>query len=246
MGLDSNMDHDMPLRGQQSAGRAVLILWAMLGVGSGCCDAPTAPCLPWVEIGETYEIELVEHFILKNESEASEFFPYEGHLSPETSCGPGFDLQVGDTIQLRASSHADDFPYGGCQRCLFTAGKFSSSEIVWDSGNRTVQGIQFGPPQFYQRSYGATRNGCSGEFQLGVAPLNLGFSDTPEQPVASNFMLFRYFIPDPGQACTSIGGTRRLCWDDWVVRIQDSDGRMISKDIAAPIDAGLLDGALEP
>jgi hypothetical protein len=221
---------------------------------SSCCDSPR--CLSWVTIGETYEIELVQHYNGRHKDAYHEPAPFERFPASETSCGEKFDLELGKKISFAMEGWQDrPADSWACEDCVSARGSFVVAGVTEAWGG--FGGHAYGGLDAFQMKHVGVGVGCYGSYWIGISAKYPKFLTEAGEYVATDLMLFRQFAIDEGSTCLAGSLPSPVCWDSWAVRIRDSRGRLITKDVPAPadasvplagdagaVDAGLADGAM--
>lgn len=183
----------------------------------------TKPCLGWVQLDETYTVELVQHLEL-----------IDVYSSTLDSCGEGLDLRVGGSVRLSDLKKNENLQDDQCDSSCYYVDAQPSIE-----GARIVR--KEGPLQGWDRLQAGGEAelsaACRGSFALSVMEVPPYLNDA-RVGIASDHILLRVFrTADPG-ACFAGGEvpaqTDGKCWDVWAVRIRDSSGRLVTKDLALP------------
>jgi hypothetical protein len=217
---------------------------AIAAIASGCCEEPTRPCLPWAVQGETYSVELVQHF----ETHTDDFeqpLPYERYRLPEHTCGDGLDIGVGSTLQMRAAEKVTEDDRQACVGgCYYLRADAKIDGVVRNAGSGASRGV--GPYDFSDQFEAMIGGACTGVYTIGIATVEPSFIAEADQPALTDHVLFRELIgvrPDIA-ACDAPGSElakEGSCWDTWFVRIRDASGKLITKDLEAA-EAGGGDG----
>ena len=212
------------------------ILGTLLGLAlAGCCEPPTEPCLPWIDPGETYSVELVQH--LEFAVPDMPIDPIDGYRGAERSCGQGLDVEVGHQIDVKSL----DIDRETSQRC-------STNCVEWEAEIRPPGVTRVGSDR--RKQLGSTSpalaeiyhadlgNGCTGVYWIGIVSVSETYlGPSAPQYVATDHALFREFVPDEIEPCLRPGSAITMdgwCWDSWAVRITNSDGELITQDIPPP------------
>lgn len=225
-----------------------------LGVWPSCvCEEAEEPCLDWVELGDTYTVELVQRidFGLLNAGSIR---------GPDPSCGVGFDLSVGDTIKVKATTKRT-YQQSGCGPDCYEVNasvEIPGVEIADTKGRQSPQiiGNQF----FRQEGHATLGGGCHGDYQIGIESIDSVPKDPtpPSGFVATDHLLYRGFLAYALDPCVVDGSVLPdlarggVCSDAWAVRIRDVSGRVVTRDFKMPppqaLDASMtpLDASMTP
>jgi hypothetical protein len=220
------------------AQRVVFATFAALLTGA-CCEAPKTPCLSWLEDGETYRVELVQHFDADESVFGSGVAPYDRYSHPERTCGRGLDLDVGSVMRVTAEEKVHGDGRRGCS-CNYRRAGVEIEGVVRTAN--VPQGRSIGPYDFSDQ-FGATIGGdCDVSYTIGIARVEESFLAASDQHVATDHILYRKLVIDDVEACAAEGSQAaetRVCWDNWAVRVWDSTGTLITTDgPASDPDAG--------
>lgn len=205
--------------------------------GSCCSDEPTVPCTTWLREGETYRAELVGHFDIENDDDPDLEYPYPGYQRHEETCGDALDLDVGSIVSLTAREktkrNQPESCDGGCFHRRATAQ--IAGVVVERDEPRLPHPV--GSEEFYARFVASIGDQCRVVYDVGLARIEPIFIQESSQPIPTDYMLFRSVIvaPDFDGACRAFVAMseRNLCWDSWFVRVRDSTGELISRDLAS-------------
>jgi hypothetical protein len=208
--------------------------------------------LPWAELGETYEIELVQHFDDRFDDDPNMPDVYERYSSHEQTCGQGFDLEPGDAVKMVAARLQDIHNIPECPKCAYIRTTASVSGV---SRTYSIEGsfwFDMGDPIFADIFQAKIGDNCQGLYWIGIMPVSPYFIKYSEEYVATDHMLFREFIEEETEPCRRLGSEISAkiggCWDSWAVRIRNSSGNLLTRDLPRPdgsvavtSDAGLSD-----
>lgn len=209
---------------------------AALVLGS-CCDDTTQPCTPWLREGETYRVELVSHFEVQNDNDPDLEVPYTGYEIDEETCGDALDLAVGSVVSMTAHegtkrNQPEKCVGGGCFHRRATAQV--DGVLVENDEPRLPHPV--GSEEFYSRFVGSINGDCRITYDIGIAKIEQRYIERTEQPVPTDYMLFRSVVVDPAsaEACRPFvaSSSRNICWDSWYVHIRDAEDNLISTDLA--------------
>jgi hypothetical protein len=223
-----------------SSGARVVTLVLVAWLTGSCCEEPTKPCMPWAVEGETYTIEVRERFDNRYDGDPYTPLPY-GRYPTERPCGDSLDLAPGSMLSLRPTNRVD-----GDGRTACTGGcYYLDAEVEIDGVVRTndlPDGRHVGNHELSTRFGANIRENCSAGYTIGIAQVAEHFIQESDQGVSTGHMLYREIVgelPD----CVTPGSEIEIegrCWDTWAVRIWDSKGNLITKDLPprAAIDGG--------
>jgi hypothetical protein len=224
------MPHDAAM--QELVGYVLLACAA-----SACCDDATA-CLSFVHDGDTYSVELMQHYEATPEDDAKALYPYDNYRAADRSCGAGLDLDVGSVVRMKAIGSRGSQRSTACECHNETA--HADVQGV-EERSRTQFALSPGAYYFADQQQVAIGHDCKGFYSIGIMPVHRDFIEHSNQWVASDFMLFRSLGSDDLQACIAPGTpvpSEHLCWDSWAVRIRDPQGQAVSSDL--PVKPGQL------
>lgn len=212
--------------------------------GCGICEPPSGPCIPWVEVGATYEVELVQHFDSRFDDDPNQPSPFIGYARNERSCGEGLDLHVGVKLRITADNRVDEPTTAGCMTCYQITATTTIDGMIRMS---TIDGdltYALGDPRFADMFQAEIDGDCHGRYWIGIMPVSTYFLENSKEYVATDHMLFREFTlesdftTEEAEACRRPGSTISAdwgrCWDSWAVRVRDSSGRLLTKDQPQP------------
>jgi hypothetical protein len=233
------MGRAMPLLTRLRAGSCALVVAFGLLCAQACCEELKEPCLPWLKARETYRIELVQRFEYIGEP-----VPYGKFRTLDRPCGQQFDLDVGSTIHMSVGEkvRGDGLqPCGGCyyRRALTEIPGIDRVRDIPD-GVRQIGNFDF------SEQFAAVVGECSVTYTIGITAVSPRFIAESGQFVATDHMLYRELIMGDPEACTAAGlevNETRQCWDSWAVRVWDSEGVLITKDLPPPMQS---DSGIEP
>jgi hypothetical protein len=219
------------------------VLGVFLGLlcAQACCEDLKEPCLPWLEAGETYRVELVQHF--EYIEHPNPFYdqpvPYELFRTPDRSCGQQFDLDVGTVIHMGVGEKVRGDGRQACGGCYYRG---AITEI--DGVERTLDiqdgGRGIGDYRFSEQ-FRAVLGGCEVTYTIGIAAVMPRFIAEGGQFVATDHMLYRELVMGDLEACAAAGlevNENHRCWDSWAVRVWDSEGTLMTKDLPPPMQGG--------
>lgn len=237
----------MTMRREQNALCGLAAVLAVLCVGS-CCEEPTEPCLPWVAEGETYRVELVQRFESLYDDDPYHPQPYSGYRTHSRPCGRGLDLDEGSVVHVTAEEKIRGLVESKCVGgCYYRRASFDVENVVLTvddvAGTRSV-----GNDDFSDR-FGAKIGGdCDATYTIGISALRVPFVES-NQYIATDHVLYRGLIVGDLDACDAEGSQAaelHECWDSWAVRIWDSRGNLISRDLPPKLsDAGTGDASTD-
>jgi hypothetical protein len=199
-------------------------LVASLAACAGC--QRDEPCLAWIDIGQTYTVEVIEWFDPRDERNDAESSPYSAFARGAPGCEDelGDEIAVGDELMFEAVKTVRD----ESARCRPVAAQVNvPGEVLSD------EETQQGRPG---RRFGRTAvvlldSGCEGEYTIGIAQVLDEYGEERPEVAESNYMLVRRFeemSADP--ACSAGALARGQCTDSWFVRIRDESGALVSRD----------------
>jgi hypothetical protein len=219
-----------------------LFFSALSLLAPACCEVK-GPCIPWAKVGETYQMELVQHF----ENPQGTTGPVAYYTSQERTCGMGLDLDVGSAIQMKAmKSNGVDWESCACNDFEAKAGV---SHLRWM--NHATFGRSIGTSYFLDQGRVVIGSGCTGIYTIGIDPVPPAFIHTPDGQIATDYILFRTLsVTGDVGPCLALGSElarskAQTCGDAWAVRIRDSSGHILTRDLPTavgkilPKDAGL-------
>lgn len=195
----------------------------------GCRHACDNPCLNWVELGDTYEVELVQYL----ENPGGTGVPARSSHDP---CGDLLDLAVGDTFSVLAEKR--DAPW--CRDDCFNVNLRASipGVSITELGPQ-AHGLGFLFMESEVR-IGAT---CTGSYEVNLTPIPPYFLENSGEYFSTDYVLFREFVADDVSGCADLEERltppQRTCWDAWAVTIKDSSGEFITEEFPPPEDAGM-------
>jgi hypothetical protein len=221
---------------------------AIAYVAASCCEEPKKPCLQWLVGGETYRVELVEHFDSVNDEDFYKPPPYSGYRFGERGCGVGLDLSDGATLAITAAERTSDGLEPSCtDGCYDRRAEVTVPSVVKTGPSSGV--VDIAAPYFRDQFEATMQGECPVRYTIGLMPVFPPFIESMQQPVVSDHMLFRKILPLDVARCSQtepFGQTPGACWDSWTVRIFDESGRMVSKDVppaSVVVDAGAEAGS---
>jgi hypothetical protein len=229
-----------------------LFFSALSLLAPACCEVK-GPCIPWAKVGETYQVELVQRLVNAHPGDPNSLDPFAGYRSADYTCGRGLDLDVGFVIQMRAARSRD---VGETCSCSDLEARASVSMIQWTERGSVGQWV--GTPEFLDQGHVVIGDSCKGVYSIGVSPVSSAFIQRSDEWIATDYVLFRTLsIPGDIESCLVQGSAlsaapaNHSCWDAWAVRVKDSAGHVLTRDIArtaakvypkdadSAIDAGL-------
>ena len=195
----------------------------VVGILCGCPPSNPGQCLEWVDVGETYDVELVRRL--------------DGNLWPlphpefRASAGPcleGLGLAAGDVLSFEAIDTYYDEQYS----CFDVRAGVDIPGVTPVGGASTAAR----PLDFSMNVSAVVNETCGAQYHVGLVPVSEGYLSRPGR-IPSDHMLIRTVIT--AGRCEldgeTIGSTE--CQDYWAVRIRDADGRLVSRDIE--VEGGL-------
>ena len=216
------------MRASLFAATASVVLAAMT---QACepCEEPDRPCIEWVELGETYQVELVQHF------DPNSYPPGFGATPTGfRSCGADLDVWTGDTVALTAAERRV-LHRSGCPICYSVRAMTNFAAIE----EADLLEFWLGQSEFFSQGIAEVREDCVGRYTLGVARVTDESQASGRS--ATDYVFFRGFDGVQQPAClvdeTAVAAGHSGCWDAWAVRIRDS-GRLITRDLGPAPDAG--------
>jgi hypothetical protein len=223
-------------------------VFLLLNGCSGC--EPKEPCIPWAKIGETYQVEIVQHYEIGSDyGRDPGLFPYGHYSVNEQSCGQGFDIDIGDTVQMTATGPQDRRNLPEWAQCVYIKVDASVEGVFRASSFRDF-GYSLGDALFADMFHAVIGKGCSGSYWIGIMPVSPYYLRHSGRYIATDYMLFREFGGTNSELCgrpgSEISEVVPGCWDSWTVRIRDSSGHLLTKDqlymdgsVTTPPDAQL-------
>lgn len=223
---------------------AVSLAYSML---SACCEEPTKPCLPWLEAGETYRVELVQHFDTRYDTDFNKPVPHSGYRKPDRTCGSDLDLAEGAVVTLKAGDKLEDSDHQKCVGGCYFRRAIPTIDNV-DRVGEAQQGRDIGGYEFSDQFAARVGDSCLAQYTIGIEGVLPHFIEESDEYVATDYMLYRALVTPEYDACLAPGSEiaeSGRCWDSWAVRISDSQGRMITRDLPAKPGMGGTDGSVE-
>lgn len=203
---------------------------AMLGISVALCMAGCrndSPCLSWVEVGESYEVAVIERFEMDASGEGSRRgqYPYSGFEADETSCGDTLGDNPGDGSLSFEVTNLKSWDSHTCAVAQVAAPV--PGDRLSDREPRTAL--------LYPIQLDAvirTDRGCEGDYSLAIVPVLESFLETHPK-ARSDYMLRRRFLPtEEDPACPPGLMPLEWCTDSYYVRVRDSSGEQISRDLS--------------
>jgi hypothetical protein len=93
----------------------------------------------------------------------------------------------------------------------------------------------------FSEQFGAVVGDCWVTYTIGIAAVSSRFIAESDQFVATDHMLYRELIMGDPEACAAAGlqvNESRQCWDSWAVRVWNSEGALMTKDLPPPTQGG--------
>lgn len=197
---------------------------------SSCGEPCDKPCVEWVEVGDTYSVELVQH--LEIEMSNHGLYPISAPAgSGWMPCGSALDLSVGQDIDILAANRDE----GSCRSsCYYVNIQARVPGVtVIDPGPRT-----HGVDVLVEQSEVRIGDACTGSYELSLAPVWEGFRRMSNEYIATDYVFFRAFSAHEPAACAEHGsvfaGGGHTCWDAWAVRIRGASGVLLTDDVSPP------------
>jgi hypothetical protein len=153
---------------------------------SSCCKVK-GPCLPWVHVGETYSVKLVQHFEIRPADDANSLYPYLGIRTANYSCGQGLDLDVGSTVKIAALGE-DKVQESNVCSCYNVVARVDVDGVKTVKDSRT--GLAIGAWYLADQKEVVLANGCSAIYSIGIMPVSSNFIEvrsTMWQPITCCF-----------------------------------------------------------
>lgn len=203
---------------------------------TSCCEAASEPCTPWLREGETYRVELLSHFDSQDDDSPRPVFPYENYNAHEQSCGTG-DLEVGSLLLLTAHEETKRNQPAYCEGDCFH--HRATAEVDGVSVEEDLPRLPHpvGSDEFYGRSIAMLGENCQVTYDIGLAAVGQYFIEHSDEPVETNYMLFRSITIDPtfADACRAFipVSDLGLCWDSWSVNVRDPNGDLLSMSLGS-------------
>ena len=213
----------------------------------GCCEGPAKPCLAWLEAGEVYRVDLVQRFDTQYDDGLGPL-PYERYQVPDRSCGSGLDLEEGSSLTMAVGEKTEgDGRNQLCEGgCYYRRAIPSVQGVVRLDGSLETRDL--GDFAFSDRFQAAVGDGdCMGAYTIGIARVDESFLEFSDEYVATDHMLYRGIATANPEACVVSGSQITevgRCADSWAVRIFDSEGREVTRDLP-PRDPGAGDAGID-
>jgi hypothetical protein len=190
-----------------------------------------------------YEVELLQRIELTYDP-ATDVPPFG--LFPQTlkSCGRGFDLDEGTVLGIRPQgrSASEDQCSPGCYEYAASA-EIAGVTVL----EERLFGRSIGDDLLRASAVVKIGSKCEGQYSIGITPLSEGFVTSRPGVATSDFILFREFTPvNDASTCDAPGSmllesAERRCYDSWFVRVRDSSGTQVTRDLALN-GSGAVDG----
>lgn len=188
------------------------------------CERDT-PCLEWLQLGQVYTVDLVQHLDL--DSDGQPLPP--GYRLPSAPCPSTLDMAVGSTLSLTPWSKSETWSSRQCDDgCFYSRARIAIPHVTV---RREITG---GEPQvvpYLVAQADVELDGCKGRLVVSVHNLGRYFENYSTIHVASDHVLDRTFYPAQDPECWAERGLTEPCWDTWAVRVRDSSGRVVTRDL---------------
>jgi len=210
----------------------LLPIFFAIGGAAGCCEEPPTPCIPWLRGGETYQVDLVQHYDSVHDS-YNALLPFGRYTLPEKTCGRGLDLDEGDTIRIEAGPKTEGDGRQGCMGGCYYRRALPTIPRVQPVGDST-DARDFGGSDFSDAFPARIGESCAAlRYTIGIIAVSPTFIERSDEYIATDYMLYRELLARDTQSCAAPGSEiteKGECWDSWAVRITDSNGQVLTKD----------------
>lgn len=221
-------------RARRIGARWLAASWVAAGfalLGSCGCEREK-PCIEWAKLDETFSVELVQHLELTREDDP---LP-QGYLLPPRTCGPALDIVEGDVFMLTPTAKVDWSRDHQCAGgCYWSAARASLQNVDTIAERRQEPGIS--APHLVSQADVRIGESCAGYHALHITGLDRFFLERSDVYFQTDHILVRRFrtndseCPTEGSQIYDASGDRGSCWDAWAVRIRDSSGRLVTRDL---------------
>jgi hypothetical protein len=223
-----------------------LFFSALSLLAPACCEVK-GPCIPWAKVGETYQVELVQHFENPRNPESTTD-PVAYYTSQALTCGQGLDLGLGSIVQMKAARGVGTSTLHSCS-CYDIEGRATVHNVSWMTHDGGENG--FGDFFFLDQGMATIGDSCQGTYSVAIAPsVSFGSIRMGGEGVATDYVLARKLRvrgdlePCVTQGSELAGSKVQTCGDAWAVRIRDSAGHVLTHDLSgrpvtiSPTDSG--------